>query len=188
MAQYNASGVQIVKAVTMSGDATIADGGAVTIANSAITTAKINPGAVTSAKQSVEPTRRTICIPIGSKNAASALTDNDLADSDLYFLPAAGTLVEVSIRADNGTPNIILGRDRAGSVVNLTSTALATAASGGVACSNTGGTTGLNGVTACSATLQNTGLNVGDWILPVSGTSGGTAKQVTACLTWVTVN
>ena len=54
--------------------------------------------------------------------------------------------------------------------------ALATAASGGIACSNTGGTTGINTVTTCSSTLQNTSLSAGDYIELVSGTAGGTAK------------
>jgi hypothetical protein len=175
-------------AAELSGDATTSGSNVVTIAASAVTTAKIAAGQVTSAKQSVEPTRRTVCILIGTKNASAALADTDLADSDLYMLTAAGTLVEVTVRADAGTPGIILGRDRAGSVVNLTSAALSTAASGAVACANAGGTTGINGATTCSSTLQNTSLLAGDWILPVSGTAGGTAKQVSACFTFVTVN
>ncbi len=142
-----------------------------------------NPNKVT-----IQLRRRTACILIGSKNAISALADTDLADSDNYPLYAASTLIEVTVRANAGTPNIILGRDRAGSVVNLTSTALTTASSGGIACSNTGGTTSVFGTTTCSATLQNTALALGDWILPVSGTAGGTAKQMTACATWTIDN
>jgi hypothetical protein len=160
----------------LSGDVTNS-GNAVTIA----------ANAVGSSKMAVVNTRRTICLPIGSKSASAALADTDLADSDQYLVSAASTLVEITVRADGGTPNIILGRDRAGAVVNLTSAALATAASGAVACANGGGTTGLNGGTTCSATLQNTSLSAGDWILPVSGTAGGVAKQMSACLTW-TVN
>jgi hypothetical protein len=160
----------------LSGDVTNS-GNAVTIA----------ANAVGSSKMAVVNTRRTICLPIGSKSAGAALADTDLADSDQYLVSAASTLVEITVRADGGTPNIILGRDRAGAVVSLTSAALATAASGAVACANAGGTTGLNGTTACSATLQNTSLSAGDWILPVSGTAGGVAKQISVCLTW-TVN
>jgi len=160
----------------LSGDVTNS-GNAVTIA----------ANAVGSSKMAVVNTRRTICLPIGSKSASAALADSDLADSDQYLVSTASTLVEITVRADGGTPNIILGRDRAGAVVNLTSAALATAASGAVACANVGGTTGLNGATTCSATLQNGSLSAGDWILPVSGTAGGVAKQMSACLTW-TVN
>lgn len=145
-------------------------------------------GTVTSAKQSVEPTRRTQCLIFGANNG-SALVDADLGpQSRQYFLPYAATLVEMEVAGDAGTPNIILGRSRAGSIVNVVSAALATASAGGIACSNTGGTTGIDGATTCSATLQNTGWNAGDWIVAVSGTAGGTAKEMTACLTFVTVN
>lgn len=133
---------------------------------------------------SIGTSTKTVCIPIGTLNAASALVNNDLADSPLYPINATSTLLEITIRADAGTPNIILGRDRVGSVVNLTSAALATAASGAIACANAGGTVSIFGTQTCSATLQNTGLNVGDWIKPVSGTAGGVAKQVTACFSF----
>jgi len=86
----------------------------------------------------------------------------------------------MDVNADGGTPNIIVGRNRAGSIVNIVSAALATASSGGIACSNTGGTTGINGATTCSSTLQNTGLNAGDYLELVSGTAGGVAKFMVA--------
>src|ERR1022692_3659590 len=160
----------------LSGDVTNS-GNAVTIAANAVGASNI----------AVVNTSRPLCLPLGSKSASAALADSDLADSDQYLVSTASTLVEITVRADGGTPNIILGRDRAGAVVNLTSAALATAASGAVACANVGGTTGLNGATTCSATLQNASLSAGDWILPVNGTAGGVAKQMSACLTW-TVN
>lgn len=132
--------------------------------------------------------RRTACIVLGSNNASSTLADADLGpQSRQYFINAAATATEIEVAADGGTPNIIIGRSRAGSIVNLTSAALATASSGGIACSNTGGTTGIDGATTCSSTLQNTSLNAGDWITLVSGTAGGAAKQMTACVTF-TVN
>jgi hypothetical protein len=153
-----------------------------------VVNADIGAAAVTSAKQSVEPTRRTACLIFGSNNG-SALADADLGpQSRQYFLPYAATLVEMEVAGDAGTPNIILGRSRAGSIVNVVSAALATASSGGIACSNTGATLGLDGATTCSGTLQNTGWNVGDWITAVSGTAGGTAKEMTACLTFITTN
>lgn len=154
---------------------------------SAVVGADMTANTVTSTQMAVVNTRRTVCLPAGTKNASAALVDNDLADSDTYFIPAASTVVEVTVHADAGTPNMILGRDRAGTVVNLTSSALATAASGAIACSNTGGTTGLDATTTCSSTLQNTGLNAGDWLKMVSGTAGGTAKQAVGCVTF-TVN
>jgi len=158
------------------------------ITSSTIGTSDIAANAVTSAKHSVETTRRTVCLPIGANNG-SALADADLGpQSRQFFLPYAGTLVEMEVAADAGTPNIILGRSRAGTVVNVVSAALATAASGGIACSSAAGGPGLDGATTCASTLQNTSWNVGDWVTLVSGTAGGTAKEMTACLTFVTVN
>ncbi len=181
------AGSQAIAITNLTGDVTTSGTVATTIANLAVTTAKINTAAVTSAKQSVEPTRRTVCIVFGANNAVSVLADSDLGpQSRQYFLPWAGTLVETEVAADGGTPNIILGRSRAGVIANVVSGALATASLGGIACSNTGGTTGLDGATTCSNTLQNTGWNVGDWITAVSGTAGGVAKEMTACLTFIT--
>ena len=80
---------------------------------------------------------------------------------------------------------MIVGRNRAGTVVNLVSGALATAASGGLACSNTGGTAGLDAATTCSGTLQNTSINAGDWLDLVSGTAGGAAKRMSISVTYV---
>lgn len=121
-------------------------------------------------------TYRSCDIPIGD-TSGSAITNAQLGpQSRICFIPAASTIIEVDVNADGGTPNIILGRNRAGSISNILSTALATAASGGIACSNTGGTTGLNGATTCSGTLQNTSLSAGDYLEAVSGTAGGTAK------------
>ena len=97
----------------------------------------------------------------------------------MCFVPAASTIVEMDVAADAGTPNIIVGVNAAGSVLNIVSSALATAAAGGIACSNTGGTTGIDGATTCSATLQNTSAAAGSYIEAVSGTAGGTAKLMT---------
>ena len=85
----------------------------------------------------------------------------------------------MDVTANGGTPNVIVGLNHAGSVSNIVSAALATAASGGIACSNTGGTTAIDGATPCSATLQNTGMAAGDYLELVSGTPGGTAKLMT---------
>jgi len=89
--------------------------------------------------------------------------------------------------ADAGTPNVIAQRSHLGSATALLSGALATAASGAVACSNTGGTTGLDGTTTCTNTLQNTSVAVGDWIGLTSGTAGGVAKRMSVAITF-TVN
>jgi hypothetical protein len=73
-----------------------------------------------------------------------------------------------------------VGVDHSGTVNNLLSGALATAGSGGRACSKTTAASGIDGTT-CSATLQNTPIAAGDYLQAVSGTAGGVA-------TWMTVH
>jgi hypothetical protein len=128
---------------------------------------------------SVVNTRRVCDIAVGD-TSASAITNAQLGPQKrICYVPAASTIVEMDVAADGGTPNVIVGNDAAGTVTNIVSTALATAASGGIACSNTGGTTGIDGVTTCSSTLQNTSLGAGSYLELVSGTAGGTAKLMT---------
>lgn len=124
------------------------------------------------------------CIIVGSNDASAVIADANLGPQYFqYQVSLAQTLAEITVAADGGTPNVIVGRNRNGTRVNLLSSALATAASGGFACSKASATTGLNGVTTCSATLQNTSLLAGDWIELVSGTAGGAAKVMSVCLT-----
>lgn len=129
-------------------------------------------------------TRRSCSIIVGADNASSALVNGDLAQGQQCFVPQASTVIEVTVRADAGTPNVIPNRDRLGSVVSLLSSALATAGSGAQACSNAAGTTGIDGTTTCSSTLQNTSLSAGDWIGLASGTAGGTAKRMSISVTY----
>lgn len=120
--------------------------------------------------------RQPCDIPVGD-TSGSAITNGQLGpQSRVCYIPAAATILEMDVNADAGTPNVIVGRNHAGSISNIVSGALATAAAGGIACSNTGGTTGINGATTCSGTLQNTSLAAGDYLELVSGTAGGTAK------------
>jgi hypothetical protein len=120
--------------------------------------------------------KRVCDIPIGDTSGA-ALTSAQLGpQSRACYIPAAATILEMDVNADGGTASVIVGRNHAGTIANIVSAALATAASGGIACSNTGGTAGINGVTACSGTLQNTSLSAGDYLELVSGTAGGTVK------------
>lgn len=124
--------------------------------------------------------RRVCDITVGDTSAASAITNAQLGPQKrICYISAAATILEMDVAADAGTPNVIVARNTAGTPVNIVSAALATAASGGIACSNTGGTTGLDGATTCSATLQNTTVAQGAYIELVSGTAGGTAKLFT---------
>lgn len=139
-------------------------------------TAGLVNNAVTSAKMAVANTYRTCDIPINDTSGVAITSGQMGPQSRVCFIPAASTIVEMDVNADAGTPNIIVGRNHAGTIVNIVSGALATAASGGIACTNTGGTTGINGATTCTNTLQNTSLSAGDYLELVSGTPGGTAK------------
>lgn len=147
--------------------------------------AAIPANSITSAQLAVVNTRQVCDIPVGD-TSGSALTNAQLGpQSRVCYIPAAATVVEVDVNADAGTPNFIVGVNHAGAISNLVSSALATAGSGGIACSKTTGATGINGVTTCSATLQNTSVAAGDYIELVSGTAGGTAKFAVAHITWV---
>jgi hypothetical protein len=156
--------------VSMSADATLASTGALTIA----------ANAVTSAKMAVVNTRR-VCDMVVGDTAGSALTDAQLGPQKrLCFLPAQATVQEIIVAANDGTPNVIVAKNVAGTVTNLLSSALATAASGGIACSKTTSVTGIDGATTCTNTLQNnTAIGAGAYLELVSGTAGGVAKLMT---------
>jgi hypothetical protein len=175
---YVGNGSNLPVGVAVSGDATLANTGALTIANNA----------VTAGKSAVVMQRRTCAVIVGADNASAVIANGDLGvQGRLCFVPFAATVVEVTVSADAGTPNVIPRKNSAGSTSNLVSSALATGSSGAIACSNTGGTTGLDGATTCSSTLQNTSLAAGDYIELGSGTAGGVAKRMSIFVTY-TVN
>lgn len=184
----------------LSGSATCAQlpaltGDATTSAGTCATT--ISANAVTAGKSAVVLTYRTCTIVIGADNG-TALANADLAPQLQYCqVPFAATVVEIDVRADAGTPNVVVAKRHCTAsactvganetVSDLTSSALATAAAGAAACSKTGATTGLDGFTTCSATLQNTSLSAGDYIETHTATAGGTAKRM-SILVHYTVN
>ena len=167
------------------------------------TPAQVGPNAATtyplfSAGSSTDPGFRAIasadlpaairydhCDMAVGDTSGSAISSAQLGpQSRMCFVPAAATIIELDVNADADTPNVIVGRNHAGTIANIVSGALATASAGGIACSNTGGTTGINGTTTCSSTLQNTSLAAGDYLELVSGTAGGTAKFFVAHVIW----
>jgi hypothetical protein len=149
--------------------------------------AAIAANAVTSAKMAAVNTRRTCMIVIGKDNGA-ILANADVAPQGRQcYIPFAATVVEVTVAADSGTPSVVVDKNHAGTLTDLLGSALSTAASGGLACSNLGGTTGLDGATACTNSIQNTSIAAGDWIETHTGTAGGTAKRLSIAVTY-TVN
>ena len=133
---------------------------------------------------------RTNCFDLGADNASSDLVDADIGPQGrILMVPVAATATEITVSGNAGTPSVIVRVNHAGSASDLLSGALATASSGGVACSKASATTGLDGVTTCSGTLQNTSIAAGDWIETKAGSGFASpgAKRISVCLTW-TVN
>ena len=133
---------------------------------------------------------RTNCFDLGADNASSDLVDADIGPQGrILMVPVAATATEITVSGNAGTPSVIVRVNHAGSASDLLSGALATASSGGVACSKASATTGLDGVTTCSGTLQNTSIAAGDWIETKTGSGFASpgAKRFSVCLTW-TVN
>jgi hypothetical protein len=133
---------------------------------------------------------RTGCFDFGTDSASSDLVDADIGPQGrILMVPVAATVTEITVSANAGTPSVIVRVNHAGSASDLVSSALATATSGGIACSKGSATTGLDGVTTCGGTLQNTSIAAGDWIETKTGSgfASSGAKRLSVCLTW-TVN
>lgn len=127
---------------------------------------------------------RQCTIVVGADNGA-ALLDGDIGPQGRQcFAPVAGTVVQVTVAADGGTPSVVPRLMHGASPTNLLSGALSTAGSGGIACAKTTGIAGFDGVTTCSGTLTGTALAAGDFLEILSGTAGGVAKRLTLVITW----
>jgi hypothetical protein len=104
-------------------------------------------------------------------------------DGNECLIDAPSTVVEIDVSSDAGTPSIILGRNRGGTVANLVSSALAAAGPSVTACARTTAITCQFSASTASATLQNTALTGGsgasDWLGVVSGTADGVAHRIT---------
>jgi len=159
----------------VTGDATITNAGALTIA----------ANAVTSAKMAAVNARRTCSVVIGADNG-SALANADIGPQGRQcFVPAAATVVEITIAADGGVPSVLVRKNHGGTATNLTSAAFVTAASGGLACANAAGSgLGIDGATTCATALTATAVAAGDWLELASGTADGTAKRMSITVTY----
>ena len=122
--------------------------------------------------------RHACSMVIGADNGA-ALSAADIAPQGRQCLiPAASTIIEIDVASDGGTPAVVVARNRAGTLADL-SASLATAAAGGPACANASGSgKGVDGVTSCSTALSTTSLNAGDWIETHTSAGASTAKRV----------
>jgi len=136
-------------------------------------------------------TLRRICmIGIGADNGAVLLSADIAPQLERCQIPYAATIREINVTADAGTPNVVVAKRHCTAnpcasnftVTDLLSSALATAAAGGPACSNTGGTAGLDTFTTCTNTLQNTGIAIGDYIETHTATAGGAAHRISIAI------
>lgn len=142
-------------------------------------------GALTCAAGGGGTVTRTCTVIVGADNSGIPLVDGDLGPQrNQCFVPAAGTILEVRVAANDGTPAVLPAKNTGGTTTSLLSGELATAASGGVACANAGGGAGIGGSPTCSATLTTTALAAGDWIEFTSGTAGGVATRMSIVVTY----
>jgi len=152
------------------------------------------PSTATSADLPVPAITRTSCFDFGTDNASSDLVDADIGPQGrIFMVPVAGTVIEVTVSANAGTPSVILQKNHTGTATDLVSAQLATAASGAVACAATGsacldGTAKSGTVTIVTAASANV-LAAGDWIQTKTGSGFAStgAKRLSACVTY-TVN
>ncbi len=133
----------------------------------------------------------TKCFDLGTDNAAADLIDADIGPQGrIFMIPATVTIIEITVAANAGSPNVILQKNHTGTATDLVSATLATAASGAVACAATGSTcldgTSKSGtvsiVTAGSANV----LAAGDWIQTKTGSGFAStgAKRLSVCATY----
>lgn len=129
-------------------------------------------------------------LSFGGDNAGP-LVDSDLGpQTKMCRVNAAATISEVAIGADAGVPSIQLrkrhcsgfssGTCTGWTYTNILSGALAAVTGGFDSCAKSStGQTCIDGTTSSGTiTVSSTAVAAGDYIEPVSGTAGGTAKTV----------
>ena len=141
--------------VAMSGDATIADTGALTIANSAITTAKINALAVTGAKLSTGVGYFTVAKNTNGTNAVNVIAAT---------VPFSCTITGIYLISLDTTAGNITIADTSGTVVTI--------AKGG-----------SSGVLVGATSLANTTVTSGDTLTIVSSSAGNATVFITFTVT-----
>jgi hypothetical protein len=136
---------------------------------------------------SLSARRRSCQVTIGDDDpGSSAVPDAKLTNQfDLCMVPSVATVEEITVKADAGTPNVIVHRrTSAGVVTNLLSAALATNAAGALNCARTSPATAGYAGTTCTTTLQNTVIGAGDWLGLTSG-SGSTARRFSIVISYL---
>lgn len=143
---------------------------------------------IATTQSSASARRRTCAIVVGDDDPSSAtVTDAKLtAQYDICMVPSQAIVEEITVKADAGTPNVVVHRRTSGGTVTaLLSAPLATNAAGALNCARISpATAGYAGIT-CTTTLTNTVIGAGDWIGLTSGTAGGTARRFSIMITYM---
>jgi len=118
---------------------------------------------------------------VAGENNGAALADADIAPQQWQGkLPDGGTIEEIDIVADGGTPQVIIAINHGGALTDLVSAPLATGGAGAEACARVASEpcVFVVGAPTSNATLQNVTTAVGDFIETRSATAGGVAAIV----------
>jgi hypothetical protein len=206
IAQYIGASSTTVGPVTVSGDATIANGGALTVTkiNGATPgntctnqfTRSISSSAVgtcasiVTADIPVALDTRVCTILVGADNGAGlATTDIGPQGSQCYF-PKPVHVIEIMVNGDaTSTPAVVTGwRSAANSLTNMNASLAAPGSGINRACANASGSgTGTDGVTTCTVALTGSAsqaLTAGSVIETVSSASAGSAKRMSIWFTY----
>jgi hypothetical protein len=93
-------------------------------------------------------------------------------------------VVEITVAADGGTPAVVVAKNHAGALTDL-SAPVATGASGVPGCANAAGSgAGIDGATTCGVQVTTAALGAGDWIETHTSGSASTAKRMTISVTY----
>ncbi len=139
---------------------------------------------VDSSKLSAANTRRTCTIVIGADNGPALSTADIAPQGRQCFVPAPAHVVEITVAADGGTPAVVVARNHAGILTDL-SAPVASGASGVPGCANAAGSgTGIDGATTCGVQVTTAALGAGDWIETHTSGSASTAKRMTVSVTY----
>jgi hypothetical protein len=149
-----------------------------------VVAADIAANSIGSGQMTVGNARRTCMIVIGADNGSQLIAADIAPQGRQCFVPAAAHVVEITVAADAGTPAVVVAKNHAGALTDL-SASLATGMSGGLACANSAGSgTGIDGITACGVQLTTTALAAGDWLETHSSASASTAKRMSISITY----
>jgi hypothetical protein len=131
------------------------------------------------------------CVLGMGHNNGPVLVDADLSQTRMCpLIGSSGTIVEVGIYSDAGTPSVAPHRRKATTNTALITSAgtIAPAAGGAYACVRLVGGGSQNGESTCSAGLQNQTYSGETTLGFSSGTAGGTAKALTVIVFYIPSN